>query len=83
MTRLPARVFPKVRVEQGLGILQKKGHKPLSEAETGRKIGKMLKASDKALAMGFRHAACGPLVSLFPVIVPLSLRCRKLEQSLS
>ena len=49
MTRLPARVFPKVRVEQGLGILQKKGHKPLSEAETGRKIGKMLKASDKAL----------------------------------
>ena len=49
-------------MEQGLGILQKKGRKPLSKVETGTKIGKMLKASDKALAMGFRHAACGPLV---------------------
>ena len=45
---VPAPVFPRIRVEQGLGILQKKGHKPLSEVETGRKIGKMLKASDKA-----------------------------------
>jgi AbrB family looped-hinge helix DNA binding protein len=44
----PTPVFPRVRVEQGLGILQKKGHKPLSEADTARKIGKMLKASDKA-----------------------------------
>jgi len=45
---VPASVFPRVRVEQGLGILQKKSHKPLSEAETGKRIGKMLKASDKA-----------------------------------
>jgi hypothetical protein len=31
-----------------LGILQKKGRKPLGKVETGTKIGKMLKASDKA-----------------------------------
>lgn len=48
MTRLPPRVYPRVRIEQGLGILQKKGRKPLGKVETGTKIGKMLKASDKA-----------------------------------
>ena len=49
MTRLPAPIFPRIRVEQGLGIPQKRTLKPLSEAETGTKIGRMLKASDKAL----------------------------------
>ena len=45
---VPTPVFPRVRVEQGLGILQKKGRKPLNEADVGRRIGKMLKESDKA-----------------------------------
>jgi AbrB family looped-hinge helix DNA binding protein len=43
-----AQAFPKTRVEQGLGILQRKGRSRLRDADLEGKIGQMLKASDRA-----------------------------------
>lgn len=45
---VPAPVYPRIRVEQGLGILHKKNRARVTDAEINRKIGQMLKASDKA-----------------------------------
>ncbi len=44
----PAPLFPPTRVEDGVGLLARKGRKKLSEEETRQRIGKMLKAHDDA-----------------------------------
>jgi len=44
----PAPAFPKTRVEDGLGLLGRKRRRRLSDEETRRAIGRMLKARDEA-----------------------------------
>jgi len=44
----PAPAFPKTRVEDGLGMLAKKGRRRLSDEETRGAVGAMLKARDEA-----------------------------------
>jgi len=44
----PAPVFPKTKVGDGLGMLARKGGRGLSEEETRRAIGGMLKERDAA-----------------------------------
>ncbi len=44
----PAPTLPRTKVADGLGMLARKGGKRLSEEETTRAIGRMLKERDKA-----------------------------------
>lgn len=44
----PIPAFPARNAEEGMGILARKGRKPLSDEETGFAIGEMLKEADKA-----------------------------------
>jgi len=44
----PAPVFPKTKVKDGLGMLAKKGRRRLSDDDTRRAIGGMLKERDEA-----------------------------------
>jgi len=44
----PAPAFPKTRVEDGLGMLARKGRRQLSDEETRRAVGVMLKRHDEA-----------------------------------
>lgn len=44
----PAPVFPKTRVEDGMGMLARKGRRKLSNEATRQAIGAMLKRSDEA-----------------------------------
>ena len=44
----PAPVFPRTKVENGLGMLAKKGRRRLSDDDTRRAIGGMLKERDEA-----------------------------------
>jgi AbrB family looped-hinge helix DNA binding protein len=44
----PAPVFPKTKVEDGLGMLARKGRRRLSDDKTRRAIGGMLKERDEA-----------------------------------
>jgi len=44
----PIPAFPASNAEEGMGILARKGRKPLSDEETGFAIGEMLKEADKA-----------------------------------
>jgi AbrB family looped-hinge helix DNA binding protein len=44
----PAPAFPKTRVEDGLGMLARKGRRRLSDEETRRAVGVMLKGHDEA-----------------------------------
>ena len=61
---VPTPVYPRIRVEQGLGILHKKSRKPMAESEVSRKIGGMLKTSDKATRKWSRWTRmCWPVTS--------------------
>lgn len=44
----PTPVFPKTKVEDGLGMLARKGRRRLGDEETRRAIGRMLKERDEA-----------------------------------
>jgi len=44
----PAPAFPKTRVEDGLGLLARKGRRRLGDEDTRRAIGRMLKERDEA-----------------------------------
>jgi AbrB family looped-hinge helix DNA binding protein len=44
----PAPSFPRTRVEDGFGMLARKGRRRLSDDETRRAIGEFLKARDEA-----------------------------------
>ncbi|MBI2317921.1 MAG: AbrB/MazE/SpoVT family DNA-binding domain-containing protein [Betaproteobacteria bacterium] len=44
----PAPVFPRTKVAEGLGMLDRKGRRRLTSEETRRAIGRMLKERDEA-----------------------------------
>lgn len=44
----PAPAFPRTRVEDGLGMLARKGRRRLGDEATRRAVGAMLKARDEA-----------------------------------